>query len=153
MFESTLIGGLLGGLFRLAPEILKFIDRKDERKHELALQAANLEADKAKYSAQLAVSTLETNASMFSQSVSALEEALKGQFQLTGIKFIDGLNMSVRPVITYSFFALYTAVKLSAMINGAPPSAVWSDGDAGLFAGILNFYFLGRVFDRKASAA
>jgi len=33
---ETLLGGLLGGAFRLTPEILKWIDRKGERIHELA---------------------------------------------------------------------------------------------------------------------
>jgi len=28
---ETLLGGLLGGAFRLAPEILKWLDRKGER--------------------------------------------------------------------------------------------------------------------------
>ena len=35
---ETLLGGLLGGTFRLAPEILKWLDRKGERGHELAMQ-------------------------------------------------------------------------------------------------------------------
>lgn len=39
MFElaSGLLGSLFGGLFRLAPEIIKFLDRKDERRHELSM--------------------------------------------------------------------------------------------------------------------
>ena len=40
---ETLLGGLLGGTFRLAPEILKWIDRKGERGHELAMQDKALE--------------------------------------------------------------------------------------------------------------
>ena len=35
---ETLLGGLLGGAFRLAPELLKWLDRKGERGHELAMQ-------------------------------------------------------------------------------------------------------------------
>ena len=35
MLES-LFGGLLGGLFRLAPEVLKLLDRKSERAQETA---------------------------------------------------------------------------------------------------------------------
>ena len=35
---ETLLGGLLGGAFRLAPEVLKWLDRKGERSHELAMQ-------------------------------------------------------------------------------------------------------------------
>ena len=30
---ETLLGGLLGGAFRLAPEVLKWLDRKGERSH------------------------------------------------------------------------------------------------------------------------
>ena len=33
---ETLLGGLLGGAFRLAPEVLKWFDRQGERGHELA---------------------------------------------------------------------------------------------------------------------
>ena len=36
---ETLLGGLLGGAFRLAPEVLKWLDRKGERGHELAMLA------------------------------------------------------------------------------------------------------------------
>ena len=38
MFEfigSGILGSLFGGIFRLAPEILKFFDKKNERDHEL----------------------------------------------------------------------------------------------------------------------
>ena len=40
---ETLLGGLLGGAFRLAPEILKGLDRQGERGHELAMQDKALE--------------------------------------------------------------------------------------------------------------
>ena len=51
MFEalggvSTLFGGLLGGIFRIIPEIFKYLDRKNERKHELALQDKMIEFQK-----------------------------------------------------------------------------------------------------------
>ena len=32
-----LFGTIFGGLFRLAPEVLKFLDRKNERQHELSM--------------------------------------------------------------------------------------------------------------------
>ena len=40
---ETLLGGLMGGAFRLAPEVIKWSERKDERSHELALQDKALE--------------------------------------------------------------------------------------------------------------
>ena len=43
---ETLLGGLMGGLFRLAPEVLKWLDRKGERGHELAMQDKALEFEK-----------------------------------------------------------------------------------------------------------
>ncbi len=40
MFEilsGGLLGSIFGGLFRLAPEVLKFLDKGNERKHELSM--------------------------------------------------------------------------------------------------------------------
>jgi hypothetical protein len=39
---ETLLGGLLGGSFRLLPELLKGLDRHLERQHTLALQDRTL---------------------------------------------------------------------------------------------------------------
>lgn len=150
MFE-TLLGGLVGGIFRMIPEVLKFMDAKNERAHELAMQAANLESDKAKYANQLAVVDRQVEGQQFVSAVSALQEALKGQFQLTGNVWIDALNMSVRPVLTYGFFSLYAGIKIAALVNGAPLAQQWGQEDMGLFSGIMSFYFLGRVFDRVKS--
>lgn len=148
MWEA-LLGGLLGPLVRMIPEVLKFMDRKDERLHELNMQAASLEADKAKYSAQLGMAELQAQSADYTTAVGALQDALKGQFQITGNKWIDGLNMSVRPVITYAFFSLYAGVKMEMLYNGATLIQIWNDTDMGLFSGILGFYFMGRVFDKN----
>ena len=43
---ETLLGGLLGGAFRLAHEVLKWLDRKGERDHELAMQDKAIEFEK-----------------------------------------------------------------------------------------------------------
>ena len=51
---ETLLGGLLGGLFRLAPEVLKWIDRAGERRHELAMQDKALEFEKLRGAQRMA---------------------------------------------------------------------------------------------------
>jgi len=51
---ETLLGGLLGGVFRLAPEILKWLDRKGERGHELAMQDKALEFEKLRGAQRMA---------------------------------------------------------------------------------------------------
>ena len=146
---EALLGGLLGPLFRMIPELITFFDKKNERAHELSMQSANLEADKARYANSLAVANVAAESSRLSGAMTAYQEALKGQFQLTGVPFIDGLNMSVRPVVTYAFFALYALIKANLLYNGVTIAGIWTDTDMGLFSGILSFYFMGRVFDRK----
>jgi len=113
------------------------------------VSAASLEADKAKYSAQLGMAELQADSANYTTGMSALQEALKGQFQITGNKWIDGLNMSVRPVITYAFFSLYAGVKMEMLYNGATLIQIWNETDMGLFSGILGFYFMGRIFDKE----
>ena len=51
---ETLLGGLLGGVFRLAPEILKWMDRNGERGHELAMQDKALEFEKLRGAQRMA---------------------------------------------------------------------------------------------------
>ena len=45
---SGVIGSLFGGLFRLAPELLKLWDRKDERRHELSMLKVQADLEKVK---------------------------------------------------------------------------------------------------------
>ena len=40
MFEllgGGILGSVLGGVFRLVPEVIKYFDKKNERQHELAM--------------------------------------------------------------------------------------------------------------------
>jgi len=37
LLGGGIFGSLLGGLFRLAPEVLKWMDKKNERSHELKM--------------------------------------------------------------------------------------------------------------------
>lgn len=156
---ETLLGGLLGGAFRLAPEILKWIDRKGERGHELAMQDKALEFEKLRGAQRMAEIGAAADATWNAEAIEALKEALAAQGRLSGVKWADALSTSVRPVITYWFMALYCAAKTAAfaaaMTAGAGWGAtilhVWTEADQALWAGVLNFWFLGRVFDRVRS--
>lgn len=160
---ETLLGGLLGGAFRLAPEVLKWFDRKAERAHELAMLGANLAIDKLRGEQALAQLDVQREISMMGAGLAALQEAIKGQSQLTGIRKVDILTMSVRPVVTYWFMAIYCLAKVvtAVLVYVLAPEAssvadklkavvdsMWTPADMALFAGILNFWFLGRVFER-----
>lgn len=157
MIIETLLGGLLGGAFRMAPEVLKWLDRKAERAHELAMLGKNIEADRLRGEQKLAELDVQREIGQVTAGLAALQESVKGQFQLTGVRWLDALNISVRPVITYWFMALYCAAKVAAFVAllGAGATiteaikASWTEADMALFGGILNFYFIGRVFDKK----
>ena len=153
---ETLLGGLMGGAFRLTPEILKWIDRKGERNHELALQDKTLELERLKSATNANELQTEAETSKHSTTINTLNTAVSTQGKITGVKWADALSSSVRPIITYWFMALYCAAKaaifVSAIQNGGEWAIAvqqsWTDADQALWAGVLNFWFLGRVFDK-----
>lgn len=153
---ETLLGGLMGGAFRLAPEVIKWSERKDERSHELALQDKALELEKLRGTQGLTEVEAQADAALSAASIETLREAVRTQGEKTGVGWADALSSSVRPVITYWFMALYCAAKTAAFVGainggsdwGAAVLHAWTDADQALWAGVLNFWFLGRVFDR-----
>lgn len=153
---ETLLGGLLGGAFRLAPELLKWLDRKGERGHELAMQDKALEFEKIRGAQRMAEIGESAEAAWNTGAIEALRDAVRTQGEKTGVAWADALSSSVRPVVTYWFMALYCAAKTAAFtaaINGGALWSVavvhaWTEADQALWAGVLNFWFLGRVFDR-----
>ena len=88
--------------------------------------------------------------------IETLREAVAAQGQRSRVRWADALSISVRPVITYWFMALYCAAKTAAFVGamsggadwGAAILHAWTEADQALWAGVLNFWFLGRVFDR-----
>lgn len=153
---ETLLGGLLGGAFRLAPELLKWLDRKGERGHELAMQDKALEFEKLRGAGRMAEIGAEAESTWNSGALDALREAVATQGRPSGVRWADALSTSVRPVITYWFMALYCAAKTAAFAAAVTAGAgwgtavlhSWTEADQALWAGVLNFWFLGRVFDR-----
>ena len=156
---ETLLGGLLGGAFSLAPEILKWLDRNGERSHELSMQDKALEFEKLRGAQRMGEIGASADAAWNTGAIEALRDAVRGQGEKTGVAWADSLSSSVRPVITYWFMALYCAAKTAAFVAAVTAGAGWSteiqhawtEADQALWAGVLNFWFLGRVFDRVRS--
>jgi len=156
---ETILGGLLGGAFRLAPEILKWLDRSGERSHELSMQDKAIEFEKIRGAQRMSEIGASADAAWNAGAIDAFKEAIAAQGRPTGVQWMDGLSSSVRPVITYWLMALYCAAKAVAFVAalnagagwGAAVLAAWSEADQALWAGVLNFWFLGRVFDRVRS--
>ena len=153
---ETLLGSLLGGAFRLAPEILKWLDRKGERGHELAMQDKALEFEKLRGAQRMSEIGAASDGAWNTGLIETLRDAVRTQGEKTGVAWADALSSTVRPVITYWFMALYCAAKTAAFAAALSAGAgwdtavlhAWTEADQALWAGVLNFWFLGRVFDK-----
>jgi hypothetical protein len=152
VIESTTIGLVAGGLFRLAPEFMRYVDRHLDRRHEEAMQRVALEfATKVpggSKAAELAMSGPETVATL-----DALKEAWRQQFS-TGDRKLDRVSILVRPSVTYAVVGLYVLVKLCMLMAACfGPLAfkdVYTDADVTFLSGITTFWFLGRPIEKKA---
>ena len=153
MLES-LFGGLLGGLFRLAPEFLKLLDRKSERQHELALLKA--EMDFAKVRGEIMMR--QTEAVMTVAELDAVGKGVEeqGRTARAAGKIVAAISALVRPAVTYAFVITYFLVKLAAYLLALEQGGdwrlvlldLWNKDDMAILTLILTFWFVGRVWER-----
>lgn len=154
MFE-TLLGGVFGGLLRLAPEVFKLFDRVNERKHELALLQAEMEF--ARIRGEITMRQVE--ASMTMAEMDAMKEAFKEQSQTARAagKWVAAISALVRPIITYAFVGAYFAVKVAGYLLAVGQGGdwkevilqLWGQDDATIMFMIISFWYCGRVFERN----
>ena len=153
MLES-LIGSLFGGLFRLAPEFLKWLDRKNERTHELSMFRLQTDLEKQR-------GTLTLEEKYVDHSTAALDaigEAFREQSATASAsyKWVAAASALVRPGITYVLFGLYVAVKLASLTYAIHSGALWrdvlianwTDDDFAMLNMILTFWFVGRAIEK-----
>jgi len=145
----SLLGSVLGFGTSFLPKVMDFFQDKQDKKHELAIMEVQIRQQK-----EVAVQQLE----MVNVEADIREiEAIQKSVQNTDIKWIDGLRGSVRPVITYCFFALFIFVEISAYVSLTASGIsslqavqlVWSDEVMCLFAAVISFWFGGRAINRS----
>ena len=144
----SLLGTLLGFGTSFLPKVMDYFQDKSDKKHELAVMEVQIKQQK-----ELAIQKLE----MVNVEADIREiEALQKSMQPTGVKWVDGLRGSVRPVITYAFFLLFCFVEISAYlaltasgVSGLDAvNAVWDEDTKALFAAVIAFWFGGRAVNR-----
>ena len=151
---SGVIGSLFGGLFRLAPEVLKFFDKQNDRKHELAMMDKQLDYEKLK--AEFKVEEKYVDFSV--HQLDAMQEAFKEQAATatSSYKWVSALSALVRPMVTYVLFGLYVCFKITMMYYAVqtdiPWNAVmqqaWNQDDFAMLNAILMFWFVGRTIQQ-----
>lgn len=156
---ETLAGGLLGsifgGLFRLAPEVLKWLDRASERKHELEMFRLQTDLEKMRGEYRLEHRYVDHGIAQ----LEAINEAFvqQGKADSKAWKWVASISALVRPGVTWMLFGMYVLFKLVtlnyAMAAGADWYDIvvesWTDNDFAMLMMILTFWFVGRPIERR----
>lgn len=140
----SIIGSVIGLATSTLPRLFGLWEAKQRDAHELKVMEANRIA--AKDQAELRVQEASLRAA------STHNAAVYSTVKATGT-WTDSYRATVRPTITYFFFMLFCAVKVSHLLvvmnaGVAAPQAilsVWDPSTQGLFATIISFWFGSRI--------
>ena len=155
MIIESLLGSVLGGALRLAPEVIKFFDRKNERDHEARMmdkemQMATLRAEQAMHSVDAGVQLAQFDAY-------AAANASQAEMAKAGGKIVSAISALVRPGVTYGVFAFYVACRTAGLVlafqqggdwRGVLATA-WTGDDMAVLMLVLTFWFTGRAWESK----
>jgi len=154
MLETGLIGGILGGLFRLAPEVLKFFKSKSEMKHELEMFKLQTDLEKTRGELRIESKYVDFNTA----GLQAIAEANRAEVELAknNYRWINAFISLQRPYITFTIFTLYVFIKLITLAYGIQTDMtlleivgqVWTENDVGVLMMILNYHFIGRSIEK-----
>ena len=162
MFEilgGGIFGSLLGGIFRLAPEVLKYFDKKNERQHELAMFDKQCDLEKVRGQIRLEEIGAQRDVAVDVGVMDAFKAAIDQQTEMAKAAggWVASLSASVRPVMTYYLLLLYGVAKTAsialAYAAGQPMLEVlkeaWSVDDMALLSGVVNFWILDRTLAKR----
>lgn len=142
---NMLEGGILGGLARLATQVLKLFTDKADRDHEYRMTKLATQGRLEEIGAR-------REASIDQGWLTALVEAIKGQSSVPADTWAGRLSAAVRPIVTLWLLALYTVCKLAIAVGlfsagvdlPSTIAAAWTPTDATVFGSVLAFWFLDR---------
>jgi len=159
ILSGGLLGSIFGGIFRMAPEVLKYFDKANERQHELALFSRQCELEQMRGQMKLAEIGAQREAAVDVGVMDAFNSAIQQQADM--VKAAGGwaasLSASVRPVVTYWVLFVWSFIHVwfawNAWIAGALPIEVFktmmTPDFSALLAGTINFWFLDRTLAKR----
>jgi len=159
MLGGGLLGSIFGGLFRLAPEVLKWMDKKNEREHELNMFKFQCDLEAQRGQQKLAEIGAQREAAIDTGVMNAFQSAIEQQTEMVKAAggWVASLSASVRPVVTYWILGLWSFIHIwlsyNAWVSGMPPLDVFkvmmSADFAALVSGTLNYWFLDRTLAKR----
>ena len=156
---STFLSFLAGGL----PKILSIFQDRQDKKHELALVAAQKERELALaergFIAQAKVEEIKLEQVQVQTAAEERQALYQHDMEIGkgASQWMINLRASVRPVVTYIFVLELVAINIAgvwyAYNTGVPFAAamaeVFSDDEMAILASIIAFHFGGRAFSQK----
>jgi hypothetical protein len=163
LLGGGVLGSLLGGLFRLAPEVLKWLDKKNERAHELAMFDRQCQLEQQRGAQRLQEIGAQRDMAIDAGVLDALKGAIDQQTEMvkaSGPGWVAALSASVRPVVTYWVLGIWSFVHVwfawQGWMAGLAPAEVFrlamSADMAALVAGTINYWFLDRTLKQRGLA-
>ena len=139
----SLIGSALGLFSSAIPKAMDMWQDKNDKAHELALLKAQAEI------------TLDQVA--IESSIREVESVHQHDSNIKGSTWVENTRALVRPIMAYSFMALFFTVEITAFITlvdagvgaGDALNNIWDDRVMALWSCILTFYFAGRQFNKS----
>jgi len=145
-------------VLRLAPEVLSLIKGGREEAHEYRMTELQLRIDEARAKQAIDLAHAQAEIATAAGEMNAWASAIRAQDKPSGIRWIDALSSSVRPVLTYWWvLVLYSGAKLLQIVVGVQDGATLeafvpilvTEFDRTVIGGILSFWFVDRSMRRK----
>jgi hypothetical protein len=159
ILSGGLLGSIFGGVFRLAPEVLKFFDKKNERQHEALMFSRQCDLEQMRGQMKLAEIGAQREAAMDVGVMDAFNNAITQQAEMVKAAggWVASLSASVRPVVTYWVLFVWSFIHVwfayNAWLNGAPAAEVFrtmmTPDFSALLSGTINYWFLDRTLKQR----
>jgi hypothetical protein len=156
---SSLMGFAAGGL----PKVLDFVQDRGDKRHELAMMAANREREIALaregFVAQARVEEIKSE--QVAMQTQAQEKLAMWKHDMKigegASTWVTNLRASVRPVVTYIFVALLVVVDIAGIWYAYSTGVafaeaievIFSDDEMAILAAIISFWFGSQAFNKK----
>ena len=139
-----IIGALAGFASSAVPNLFKIWQDKMDKEHEVTLLGMQLsaQAQASIAQAQEIQSQALAMAAMSSDKADVAEVTALATTWQSGIKWVDGFNASVRPMLAYAFFLLYATLKVIHLCTtGGIATDYWTETDNVIFLTIISYFF------------
>ena len=159
ILSGGILGSIFGGVFRLAPEVLKWMDKKNERFHELNMFKFQCDLEAQRGAQKLAEIGAQREAAIDVGVMDAFNNAITQQAEMVKAAggWVASLSASVRPVVTYWVLFVWSFIHVwfawNAWLAGAPAVEVFktmmTPDFSALLSGTINYWFLDRTLSKR----